>query len=158
MSQTSQASKTQEKQKPAEAPERTLSDLLGCLRGVGCFRFLSLWAVICAEAGFDDITSCLSAVSNPNKAHWFIKLDFCGICALLCLGFPVYGACCLSRKSFVTQQPVSWLSGWGWWLPNLMTRVLSLAPKCQERTNSNDLSSDLLMLWDVHVHTYIQNK
>lgn len=76
MSQTSQASKTQEKQKPAEAPERTLSDLLGCLRGVGCFRFLSLWAVICAEAGFDDITSCLSADCDSVSQYCYLELNW----------------------------------------------------------------------------------
>lgn len=26
-------------------------------------------------------------VSNPNKAQWLTKLDFCGICTLVCCRF-----------------------------------------------------------------------
>lgn len=43
-----------------------------------------LWVV--THTGVDQ--QSLNLVSNPNKTHWFIKLDFGGIHILVCFGVP----------------------------------------------------------------------
>lgn len=64
-------------------------------------RVLQVPSFLWARVGFGD-----APASNPNKTHWFAKLDSGGVHSLGCHGFPDWGeetsVFHVPRESFLT--------------------------------------------------------